>query len=483
MLLICHAAKVSILHKFLAGKIYLCAKIINLSPIFRHYESSFACIVMRVQSCLSMKIEDLYQRYLQSTSVSTDSRHCPPGSIFFALKGERFDGNDYLEQVLSDGAIYAVGDADKLPDDQRIIRVDNVLDTLQQLANYHRRQMKAQVIAITGTNGKTTTKELIAAALRSQYPTLYTQGNLNNHIGVPLTLLQLKPEHEYAVIEMGANHEQEIALLCRIAEPDAGIITNIGRAHLEGFGSFEGVIRAKTELYDYLREEGKTVFANLDNPILKAYYPFLSIVGYGTEAPAFVYGKYTAALPFLSLEWYREEERHLLATHLIGAYNLENILAAICIASYYGVESRAINRSIAEYIPQNNRSQQIQTQRNKLIIDAYNANPSSMQVALENFISIPDSPKMAILGEMKELGSYSEEEHRKIVEQLAAQAPDRVILIGKHFTDIQDIPSGWLLLPDTPALIRYLEEQPMEGYTILIKGSRGNQLEKAVNFL
>ena len=421
---------------------------------------------------------NLYQLFLKHPVIATDSRNCTKGSIFFALQGEKFNGNDYIEQVLNEGAAYAVGDSDDLPDDDRIIRVDNVLQTLQQLANYHRKQVKATVIAITGTNGKTTTKELIATALSAKYKTLYTQGNLNNHIGVPLTLLQLRPEHEFAVIEMGANHPGEIRELCQIAEPDCGLITNVGKAHLEGFGSFEGVIQTKTELYDFLRAKGGSVFGNLDNPILKDFYQSLSMVYYGTSSDAFIQGKIIKSSP-LALEFNGKE----LQTHLVGGYNLENVLAAICIASHFGVEDSLISSAIQDYVPQNNRSQDQKTEKNHLIIDAYNANPSSMKAALDNFISLHVSPKMVILGEMKELGIYSEEEHQKIIDLLLQCNLDKVILVGESFKNRLHIPAEWKVFLQTTDLFNYLADEQIKGHTILIKGSRANQLEETIAYL
>jgi UDP-N-acetylmuramoyl-tripeptide--D-alanyl-D-alanine ligase len=426
-----------------------------------------------------MVISELYSLFLKHPVVTTDSRNCREGAIFFALKGDKFDGNDYIEEVLKKGVAYAVGDRNDLPKDKRIIPVGNVLETLQQLANYHRKQMKAQVIAITGTNGKTTTKELLAATLSARYKTLFTQGNLNNHIGVPLTLLQLTPEQDFAIIEMGANHPGEIRELCRIAEPDFGLITNVGKAHLEGFGSFEGVIRTKTELYDFLREKGGTAFGNRDNLILKDWQNSLNMVYYGTTSDTFVCGNIIQKSPTLGIEWTNGK----IITHLVGDYNFENVLAAICVASYFGVENALINEAIAHYIPQNNRSQNQKTEKNQLIIDAYNANPSSMNAALNNFISLDVSPKMVILGEMKELGKYSEEEHRKIIDLLLQSSIESIILVGKEFRKTTDIPSDWKFFLQTDDLLNYLQEANISGYTLLIKGSRTNQLEKTIAFL
>ncbi|MDR2804411.1 MAG: UDP-N-acetylmuramoyl-tripeptide--D-alanyl-D-alanine ligase [Dysgonamonadaceae bacterium] len=426
-----------------------------------------------------MKIERLYSVFRRYPVASTDSRTCPPGAVFFALKGERFDGNDYIEQVLANGAAYAVGDSASLPDSDRVIRVDNALQTLQNLAHYHRKQLPAVVIAVTGTNGKTTTKELIAAALASQYPTLYTQGNLNNHIGVPLTLLQLRPEHRFAVIEMGANHPGEIDALCRIAEPDCGLITNVGKAHLEGFGSLEGVIRAKTELYRFLRNAGGTVFVHSDNRILKDFCGFLpQTIDYGTAPEAVVRGEITATAPALALRW----NGGTIATHLVGSYNFENVLAAVCVASYFGVEKEKINAAIENYVPTNNRSQNVDTGRNRLIVDAYNANPSSMQAALENFNALVLRPKMLILGEMKELGDYSRAEHQKLIDRISP-AVDKVFLAGAGYAGCSSLPVGCRWFSTTDALADYLQANPPQGYLILIKGSRSNRLERVVEYL
>jgi UDP-N-acetylmuramoyl-tripeptide--D-alanyl-D-alanine ligase len=449
-----------------------------------------------------MQIEQLYNIFQQHPVVTTDSRHCPPDSLFFALKGDKFDGNDYIEQALTAGVAYAVGDRQDLPDNERIIRVENVLQTLQALAAYHRKQMYATVIAITGTNGKTTTKELMAAALSSKYPTLYTQGNLNNHIGVPLTLLQLKPEHVFAVVEMGANHPGEIQELCRIAAPDYGLITNIGKAHLEGFGSLEGVVRTKAELYDFLREKGGTVFVNADNLILRDLYDVLSVVYYGTTPEALVRGRITASAPTLALEWRRNEgnerneeneknegnkgnegnENNEIRTQLVGSYNFENVLAAICVASYFRVENDKINVAIRNYIPTNNRSQNLKTAKNDLIVDAYNANPSSMQAAVDNFKGMDVSPKMVILGEMKELGIYSREEHQQLMDPLSS-AFDKVFLVGESFRGCTTSHPDRMVFSNTDHLVTFLQTTPITGYHILIKGSRGNQLEKIIPFL
>lgn len=430
-----------------------------------------------------MDISEIYPLFLKHPIISTNSRNCPPNSIFFALKGEKFDGNEYIEMALKNGASYAIGDSDNIVEKANIIKVENSLHTLQELAQYHRKQLNVKVIAITGTNGKTTTKELIACALSSKYKTLYTSGNLNNHIGVPLTLLRLTHEHQYAIIEMGANHIGEIHELCQIADPDYGIITNIGKAHLEGFGSLEGVIRAKTELYDFMRKKGGTVFGNLDNLILKDLYDYLTMVYYGTTSEAYIHGQILKSEPTLSLRWFKGKEKNEITTHLAGTYNFENVLAAVCIASYFEVENHLINNAIENYFPQNNRSQNLKTNKNQLIVDTYNANPSSMGAALDNFLAMSISPKMVILGQMNELGNYTVEEHKKIIDLLQKNNIEKVFLIGKNFQILNRYPENWKLFPKTEELLEYLNSENIKGYNILIKGSRGNKLEEAIPYL
>ena len=428
-----------------------------------------------------MKTPELYKIFREHPQITTDSRNCPENSIFFALKGDNFDGNNYIEAALQNGAVYAVGDRDNLPSGDRIIRVENSLQTLQDLATYHRRQINPFVVAITGTNGKTTTKELTAAVLSSRFQTLYTQGNFNNHIGVPLTLLRLREGDEFAVIEMGANHPGEIRELCGIAEPDFGLITNIGKAHLEGFGSFEGVIRTKTELYDYLRERNGKVFANVDNPLLSPFFPSLNIISFGKSNENFVSGKVIKDLPFLGIEWKKGNgENQVISSHLTGSYNFENILSAVCIGSFFGINADTINQAISSYIPDNNRSQYIQTTKNVLIADAYNANPSSMQAALINFFQLKANPKMVVLGEMKELGDYSEEEHRAIIRLLKENPVDKVYLIGANFS-VNELSANWKVFHRTEELKDYLQQNPVEGYHVLIKGSRSNKLETVIS--
>jgi len=430
-----------------------------------------------------MNVDQLYHYFITCTSVTTDSRNCPEGSLFFALKGENFDGNKFALSSLEKGCRYAVVDDEQYAVDDRFLLVDSCLDALQQLAKIHRCRLKTPVIGITGTNGKTTTKELIATVLSQKYNTLFTQGNFNNHIGVPLTLLQLKPEHEMAVIEMGANHPGEIEILANIACPDFGIITNVGKAHLEGFGSLEGVIRTKGELYDYIRANGGSLFVNLDNPILSDLSANITRVGYAlTSEEAAAKGRIISDGPFLKLVWKKsgEEPESPVKTNLIGEYNAENVLAAICIGLHFGVTPEQINRALENYQPTNNRSQFKETEKNQLIIDAYNANPTSMNASIINFRHMHAAKKAVILGDMFELGDQSQQEHQKIVDLLGESTFDKVILVGERFGAI---PSNFIKIADTSSLIAYLEKEQLSGYTVLVKGSHGMRLDKCVEQL
>ncbi len=436
-----------------------------------------------------MEIASLYDLFRQHPVVTTDSRHCPEGSIFFALKGASFDGNTFARSALEKGCAYAVVDNASCVDiaDKRFIVVDNVLETLQHLANYHRRQLGTRIIGITGTNGKTTTKELIAHVLMQKYRVLYTQGNLNNQIGVPLTLLRLTSEDEIAVVEMGANHPGDIRELVNIVEPDYGIITNVGKAHLEGFGSFEGVVRTKGELYDFLRmRPGAVVFLHQDNPHLSRIVGTLPTVRYGTyrgdaNDASTVYGEVVECAPFLDFHWKRGDgEWHEVHTHLIGAYNVDNMLAAVCIGLYFDVPASQIDDALADYVPTNNRSQLEHTQRNHLIIDAYNANPTSMTAALNNFHLMKVAPKMVILGAMKELGAHSEEEHQAIVRLLDKFCFEQVYLVGDEFACTEHAAR---VFHDVEELIETLKDEQPQGYYILIKGSNSMKLTKAIPYL
>ncbi len=416
---------------------------------------------------------DLYSLFQQHPVITTDSRDCPEGSIFFALKGETFNGNQYAEAALEKGCAYAVVDEAQYAKDKRCILVDDVLTALQKLANEHRRALGTKIIGVTGTNGKTTTKELIATVLAKKYNVLYTQGNFNNHIGVPKTLLRLTKEHEIAVIEMGANHPGEIKTLVDIVEPDCGIITNVGKAHLEGFGSFEGVIKTKGELYDFLRtKEGAKVFIDADNEHLKGIANGLELVKYGVDSNAadmVVKGKVTACDPFLRFCWNGGE----VQTHLIGAYNIYNMLAAATIGMHFGVTPEQVNEALAAYVPSNNRSQLTVTEHNKLIVDTYNANPTSMTAALKNFTLMTVSPKMAILGDMRELGSVSAEEHQKVVDYLKAEHIDDVWLVGEEFGKTE---CNYRKFANVTEVKEEIAKNPVEGKYILIKGSNGIRL-------
>lgn len=427
-----------------------------------------------------MKLTELYDLYLQHPTVTTDSRNCPAGSIFFALKGERFDGNKYAEGALASGAAYAVIDNAEYKSSERMILVDDVLSTLQQLARLHRHTLGIPVIGITGTNGKTTTKELLAAVLSRKYNLLYTAGNLNNQIGVPLTILKMTAQHEMAVIEMGANHPGDIKELVEIAAPNYGLITNVGRAHLEGFGSFEGVMKTKGELYDFIRHNGGKIFLNASNPYLPAMANGLESITYGTGCDCFVYGEETECNPFLSFSWTGSGNTYNVKTHLIGSYNLDNLLAAVAVGSYFGVPAEAINNALESYMPTNNRSQFKQTERNSLIIDAYNANPSSMKVAIDNFAAMKGSPKAVVLGDMKELGPESDALHLEVVEQLRRYGFDKVYLCGEHFSNVA---SGFSPFATTADMVEALKKDNLSGYYILIKGSHSMGLEKVGDLL
>ena len=440
-----------------------------------------------------MEIKELYKLFQQHPCITTDSRECPPGSIFLALKGESFDGNKFALQALEKGCAYAiVDDKDILTTElsSRIIVVDDTLQTFKDLAREHRRQFDIPVIGITGTNGKTTTKELIAAVLSQKYNVLYTQGNFNNDVGVPKTLFRLTKEHEIAVIEMGASHPGDIKTLAETAEPTCGLITNVGRAHLQGFGSFEGVIKTKCELYDFLRtRQDSLIFINADNEYL------IDQIGDDEEIWLSPYstmpenqytcisGEIIACDPFLKFRWreplmtLEEEGRstkwHKVQTHLIGAYNIDNLLAAITVGINFGVDRKKICAALEDYVPSNNRSQMTVTEKNHLIVDAYNANPTSMQAALENFSLIQADRKMAILGQMGELGTESDAEHQKMVSYLEQAGYDEVWLVGDNFNDI---PCTFRKFHDVEEVKAVIREQCPEGYYILIKGSNSNKL-------
>jgi UDP-N-acetylmuramoyl-tripeptide--D-alanyl-D-alanine ligase len=424
-------------------------------------------------------IETIYQHFQKAYKVTTDSRKIEKDAVFFALKGENFDANDFALQVAEQGvASLVVADRKDLPQHERIVIVDDTLKTLQDLAAYHRSQSKAIVLSITGTNGKTTTKELVSAVLAQKYNIIHTMGNLNNHIGVPLTLLSIKPDTEIAVVEMGANHPGEIDFLCKIADPDYGLITNIGKAHLEGFGSFEGVIKTKTELYRHIKSHGKAVFVNQGNPLLWEQSEGQERISYGRYCGAFCPVAPGACNPYLSVVW----RKRFIQTHLVGSYNFENVAAAIGVGQYFEVEDDKIVEALGAYTPTNSRSQVIETQKNRIIMDAYNANPTSMRAALINFHTICGENHLLILGDMRELGTASEEEHRNILGLMKELGYKAAYLVGPNFSAYNENPD-WMTFAKVEDLCQYVEDHPINGKTMLIKGSRGIQLEKVLPLL
>lgn len=428
-----------------------------------------------------MDIAKLYEIYKQHPEISTDTRNSTEGAIFFALKGANFNGNEYAAQAISSGCSYAVVDEQQYATHPNMILVDDALETLQKLATYHREHIKTPVVGITGTNGKTTTKELITAVLSQEYKVVSTQGNLNNHIGVPLTILRIRKEHEIAVVEMGANHVGEIKFLSEIAKPNYGLITNLGHAHIEGFGSFENVVKTKGELYNFIRnsKDGK-IFIDYNNTLLREISESIASIPYGFEDNLFVSGSVLAIRPYLEFEWKFGNKRNQVKTKLIGEYNLSNALAAIAIGCYLGVKSSLINKAIEEYEPNNNRSQLKETRKNMLIVDAYNANPTSMHAALENFDHMDVSKKALILGDMKELGPDTDVEHQKIADYVVHHDFDRVLFVGDNFSRTE---TNYPRFKDLESLKEYLKENPIEDSYVLLKGSRGMQLEKCVDLL
>lgn len=425
-----------------------------------------------------MELKEVYKIFLSSTGVCTDTRKLKKGNLYIALKGENFNGNLFAQKAMDDGAIAALVD-EKLYEnaEKHIYGVKDGLSFLQDLAQYHRRQLSIPIISLTGSNGKTTTKELIANSLKQKYKVAFTQGNLNNHIGVPLTLLSITANHEIAVVEMGANHQKEIEQLCHIAEPDYGYITNFGKAHLEGFGSMEGVIQGKSEMYRYLRNQHKTVFVNQDDSLQTQLTKGIQQITFGF--------KENASYPF------KRNTQHGYAgvifnqvainSHLTGSYNENNIAAAITIAFHFGVELNLIQKAIADYIPSINRSQEIEKSGYHIILDAYNANPSSMEAALENFSQKP-TPKAVILGDMFELGMAAAEEHQTIAHLAKSFHIDEIYLVGENFAKIK-ADAAVHQFESRASLIEYLKQHPIKAKHILIKGSRGMALEKILDFI
>jgi UDP-N-acetylmuramoyl-tripeptide--D-alanyl-D-alanine ligase len=427
-----------------------------------------------------MTIQQIHNLFLQCSGISIDTRKIAPNSLFVAIKGERFDANTFAEEALAKGAAFVIIDNKDFHIDDRTILVEDSLVTLQSLAQYHRLYLQLPIIALTGSNGKTTTKELINVVLSKKFKTRATVGNLNNHIGVPLTLLSFNKETQIGIVEMGANHQQEIAFLCEIAQPDYGFITNFGKAHLEGFGGIEGVIKGKSEMYVYLQAHNKLVFINFDDEIQNDKSKDLKRFGFSRkDKMANVFIESVEANPFVTINSLGEE----IHSHLIGLYNANNISAAITIGHYFGVESTAIKEAVESYVPENNRSQLMTKNTNEIILDAYNANPSSMKVALENFIQLDKTNKAVIIGDMYELGEDSFKEHQSIVKFLVQDSFLECHLVGKYFF-ANAIQSDRLhFYPTFEDLANYLSSHHFKNKTLLIKGSRGMALERTLEYI
>ncbi len=432
-----------------------------------------------------MSISEIYRIYKKHPQICTDTRKITQNCLFFALRGENFDANAFAQQALEKGASFVVIDNPEFKKSEQYILVKDALIALQELAKYHREQLKIPFIGLTGSNGKTTTKELINAVLTQKFKTLATSGNLNNHIGVPLTLLEISDEIEIAIIEMGANHQKEIEMLSDICQPNYGLITNVGKAHLEGFGGFEGVKKGKGELYDFLDTHNGTVFINKDNPHLKEMANsrhFTEVIGYGTSADCDVSGKLIGNNPFLEVKWTSNNKSHQVNSQLTGTYNFENILVAVAIGLKFGLSPEEINTGISNYAPQNNRSQIIKTANNTVIGDYYNANPSSMIVALENMGALKADKKVVILGDMFELGDESEKEHQMIIDKATNYDFDEVIFIGQMFLQLKSSAKAKFFLNREEA-IEELKKNSIQDSLILLKGSRGMKLEGLMELL
>ena len=427
-----------------------------------------------------MSIEDIHSLFLSSSGISTDTRAIQSGNLFFALKGPSFNANALASEALSKGAMYAIVDEESYVLGEKYILVDDALQTLQELARYHRSLFKGTVLALTGSNGKTTTKELINAVLTTKYNTIATIGNLNNHIGVPLTLLRIKDDTEIAIIEMGANHLGEIAELCTIADPDCGLITNIGKAHIGTFGGFENIVRAKSELYDYLIKKEGSIWLNVNDPVLKAMKDKISEPLTYPCNDCYLSAELKKNDPYLI---YTSEDGEEVLTHLVGSYNFNNIAAALAVGKYFNISSTVGNAAIAGYIPTNNRSQVIERLGNHIIMDAYNANPSSMEAALKNLASITTSlTKTVILGDMYELGTEEAAEHRK-VGALVRELGLKGIFVGKLMQEAAKANEDALYFSTIADLTTYLKEHPFKNEWILLKGSRGMKMETALEFI
>ncbi|MGY4383431.1 UDP-N-acetylmuramoyl-tripeptide--D-alanyl-D-alanine ligase [Pedobacter sp. UYP24] len=432
-----------------------------------------------------MNTESLYEFYLKHPIICTDTRNIIAGCLFFALKGENFDANTFAEKALEAGAAFAIIDNPEVKTSDKHILVTDVLTALQELAKHHRSQLNIPVIGLTGSNGKTTTKELINAVLSEKYRSFATKGNLNNHIGVPLSILSITSEIEIAVIEMGANHQKEIEFLCTIAQPTHGLISNVGLAHLDGFGGFEGVKKGKAELYSYLKASRGTTFIYRNNPHLLEMSKAAAldkVVYYGAEKEDPISGALISTDPLIKLRWQNKEGSYQTSVNLTGTYNFENILAAICIGQYFELRPEQINDGLAGYLPNNNRSQITKTVSNTVICDFYNANPSSMTAALNNLEQLDAVNKAIIIGDMFELGPESEAQHELIAKQAEALNANTLILIGKHFIGSKEKIKA--LFFETPKeALAYLTEAPIKNSMVLLKGSRGMALEQLLPLL
>lgn len=427
-----------------------------------------------------MNIQEIHKLFLQCKSVSIDTRKIEKDSMFFAIKGENFDANTFAKQALDLGALFVVIDNESYFIDERTILVNNSLETLQELAKFHRNYLLLPIVALTGSNGKTTTKELINVVLSKKFKTKATVGNLNNHIGVPLTLLSFTKETEMGIVEMGANHKKEIEFLCEIAQPDYGYITNFGKAHLEGFGGVEGVIEGKSEMYKYLAANDKLVFVNLEDPIQIEKSKGIKSFTFGVNKElADLKIIDIQANPFVVVEY----DEFKVESHLIGLYNANNINAAVAIGKYFEVEDSGIKQAIENYIPENNRSQLLKKGSNQIILDAYNANPSSMAVAITNFLQLENQNKIMILGDMFELGNESEQEHKIIIDSLLNQNKSVCYLIGKHFYENKVLSENIHFFESFDGFAVYLKTIQFNDNTILIKGSRGMALERTLEYI
>jgi UDP-N-acetylmuramoyl-tripeptide--D-alanyl-D-alanine ligase len=434
-----------------------------------------------------MKIEEIHALFVKHPQVSTDTRNIIPNSIFFALKGANFDGNTFAIQAIEKGAAYSIVDESNLGSNNKLIWVEDVLKCLQELATFHRKYLNIPIIGITGSNGKTTTKELVQRVLSKKFNVFATKGNLNNHIGVPLTLLSLNKEHEMAVVEMGANHQGEIAFLSSICLPNYGIITNIGKAHLEGFGGIEGVIKGKTELYKFIRKNDGLLFVNGDDELLMKVSGEINKITYGENVSNYLVGKLADSLHGLTFSYasknivLKDENNLQITSALNGNYNFQNILAAICIGTYFNISQEKIKQAIENYVPQNNRSQIEVRKGITFFMDAYNANPSSMEVSITNFDEQTKGKiRLAIIGGMNELGETSKDEHQKLILLLEEKSFDRVYLVGSHFNELE-IPNSFEKIEKLDDLEAQEMINKYSGSFILVKGSRTNQLENILN--